>query len=176
MEIADCYLLGYVTRLHGYKGEVLLFLDVTDPSEYTDLKQVYLDFNGSLTPFFIEKKSFANATNLRIKFAGVESEDDARMLLKKSAYLPLTSLPQLSGTDFYDHEVIGFTICDKSFGEVGEIQTILDLPSNPLFEVLSKDGIEILIPIDKERIIQIDREKKEILIDAPEGLLDLYFE
>ena len=37
MKKADCYHLGYVAKLHGFKGEVSFFLDVTDPNEYTKL-------------------------------------------------------------------------------------------------------------------------------------------
>jgi ribosomal 30S subunit maturation factor RimM len=33
---------------------------------------------------------------------------------------------------------------------------------------------EILIPINPHVILDVDREKKEIQIDAPEGLIELY--
>ena len=45
MQKADCYHLGYIAKLHGFKGEVSFFLDVTDPFEYEGLKQVYVDIN-----------------------------------------------------------------------------------------------------------------------------------
>ena len=54
MNKADCFNLGYVAKLHGFKGEVSLFFDVTNPSDYFTLDAVYIDINDNLTPFFVE--------------------------------------------------------------------------------------------------------------------------
>ena len=53
MEKADCFHLGYVAKLHGFKGEVSLFLDVTNPEDYETLDAVFIEINGQLTPFFV---------------------------------------------------------------------------------------------------------------------------
>jgi len=53
MNKADCYHLGHIARLHGFKGEVSLFLDVTNPLEYENLDKIFVDINGFLTPFFL---------------------------------------------------------------------------------------------------------------------------
>ena len=45
MNVKDCFNLGYIAKLHGYKGEVSLFLDVTDPLDYKDLKLIYFEIN-----------------------------------------------------------------------------------------------------------------------------------
>jgi len=50
---------------------------------------------------------------------------------------------------------------------------VLEYPNQALFQVF-RDGKEILIPIQDEIITAVNREKKQILIDAPEGLIDLY--
>jgi len=52
MNKADCFELGYVAKLHGFKGEVSLFLDVTNPSDYASLDAVFIEINQQLTPFF----------------------------------------------------------------------------------------------------------------------------
>ena len=48
MNKIDCYQLGYIAKLHGFKGEVSFFLDVTDPSEYTSLNKVFIDIEGAV--------------------------------------------------------------------------------------------------------------------------------
>ena len=55
-------------------------------------------------------------------------------------------LPKLSGDKFYYHEVIGFTVVDANFGEVGQIVHINDKAAQPLFEI-DRDGTEIFIPM-----------------------------
>lgn len=173
MNKADCFNLGHVAKLHGYKGEVSLFFDVTNPENYHSLDAVYIDINDQLTPFFVESlkpkpKGFAT-----VKFEGVDSDNDAKVLQRKDLYLPISVLPQLSGTDFYDHEVIGFTVVEESYGQVGELQQIIDLSSNPLIQI-DADGVEVLIPLSKEMILKVDRENKELHVKAPEGLIELY--
>ena len=54
MQHSDCFQLGYIAKLHGYKGEVSLFLDVTNPEDYKTLDAFFIDINGQLTPFFVK--------------------------------------------------------------------------------------------------------------------------
>ncbi|NDF60552.1 MAG: 16S rRNA processing protein RimM, partial [Crocinitomicaceae bacterium] len=101
------------------------------------------------------------------------SESDAQILLRKNLYLPANDLPKLSGKNFYDHEVVGFQLIDLSYGIVGEIEQIIDLPVNPLIQV-NANGKEVLIPFVKGLIQQVDREKKQLVVQAPEGLIAIY--
>lgn len=173
MNKADCYHLGYVAKLHGFKGEVSFFLDVTDPSEYASLDVVYIDINNQLTPFFVESFQLKPRGFAAVKLEGVDSENDAKNILRKNLYLPVSELPELTGTSFYDHEVVGFTLVDQSFGEVGTIQQIIDLAVNPLIQV-DANGKEVLIPFVKGLIQEVDRAGKRLIVKAPEGLIDIY--
>jgi 16S rRNA processing protein RimM len=98
---------------------------------------------------------------------------DADALLKSDLYLPLELLPQLNGNKFYFHEVIGFKIKDEKFGEVGTITGINDSTAQALFEV-DRNGIEILIPMNDEFIVKVDRAQKTIAVNTPDGLIELY--
>jgi 16S rRNA processing protein RimM len=173
MNKADCFHLGYVAKLHGFKGEVSLFLDVTNPSDYEKIESVFIDINDQLTPFFIESFKLKNHPFAAVKFEGIDSEKDAKVIERKNLYLSTKYLPELSGTDFYDHEVVGFKVIDQNFGEVGVLESIIDLSINPLIQVLNGDK-EVLIPMIKNIITKVDRENKELHLVAPEGLIDLY--
>ncbi len=173
MKKEDCFYLGKIVSKFSFKGEVLIKLDTDEPESYVKMESVFVDYNNNLVPFFIEKCSLHKSDLLRIKFEDVDSEEDADDLMKAALYLPLTLLPKLEGNKFYYHEVIGFTIIDTDFGEVGVIKAINDTTAQPLFEI-DRNGTEILIPMNDEFIDTIDREAKVITINAPEGLIDLY--
>jgi 16S rRNA processing protein RimM len=85
----------------------------------------------------------------------------------------LDLLPKLSGNKFYYHEVIGYEIEDVNYGKVGHITGINDFTAQALFEI-DKDGIQILVPVNDEIIKKVDHKNKIIIIDTPEGLIDLY--
>jgi 16S rRNA processing protein RimM len=172
MQIQDCYYLGLIAKLHGFKGEVSLFLDVSDPSSYQGLDALFLDINGQLTPFFIEGFKLKNMGFAAVKFEGVETEEAAKRLLKKKAYLPLEILPELDQSSFYDHEVIGYKVFDAEKGAIGLVQDVIDMTANPLLQ-LDHNGTEILIPIFEGLIEKVDRKKKELFIKYLKNILNI---
>jgi 16S rRNA processing protein RimM len=110
---------------------------------------------------------------LRVRFEDVNTEEEADAILGNAVYLPLKMLPKLSGNKFYFHEVIGFEIEDKRIGVFGIIQSINDSTAQPLFEVLNGD-VEILIPMIDHFLVKIDRANKKVIMDLPEGLVEMY--
>ncbi|RNC87766.1 MAG: 16S rRNA processing protein RimM [Winogradskyella sp.] len=170
-----CFYLGKIVKKYSFKGELLAKLDTDEPELYANLDAIFIDLRGNLVPFFIESSQLHKSDLLRIKFEDVDSENDAEALLKSDLYLPLNLLPNLEGNKFYFHEVIGFTITDQNFGEVGIITSINDSTAQALF-VIDRNGTEILIPMNDEFIIKVDRAHKTIEVNTPKGLIDLYID
>jgi 16S rRNA processing protein RimM len=170
MRKEDCFYLGKIVRKHSFKGEVVIKLDTDEPELYQEMESVYVDFGNNLVPFFIEKSSLHKGNQLRVRFEDVNSEADADAILKSDIYLPLTLLPKLSGDQFYFHEIIGFKVVDRNFGEVGIIVKINETAAQPLFEI-DREGTVILIPMVDEFIKKVDRENKKIEVQTPEGLI-----
>ena len=173
MQQSDCFQLGYIAKLHGFKGEVSLFLDVTTPEDYASLDAFFIEINGTLTPFFVESFQLKQKGFAAVKLEGVDSENDARVLLRKSCYLPLTLLPELDDMHFYDHEVIGFQVVDSLYGPVGTLEQVIDLSVNPLLQIMNGEK-EILVPFVNGLVQKVDRESKTLHISAPEGLIAVY--
>ena len=173
MRKEDCFYLGKIVRKHSFKGEVVIKLDTDEPELYQEMESVYVDFGNNLVPFFIEKSSLYKGNQLRVRFEDVNSEADADAILKSDIYLPLTLLPKLSGDQFYFHEIIGFKVVDRNFGEVGIIVKINETAAQPLFEI-DREGTVILIPMVDEFIKKVDRENKKIEVQTPDGLIELY--
>jgi len=103
----------------------------------------------------------------------MDTEEDADAIMGNAVYLPLSMLPKLEGNKFYFHEVIGFEVEDKRLGIVGKIVSINDSSAQPLFEV-KKGETEILIPMIDHFLVKIDRENKKVMMDLPEGLIEMY--
>lgn len=173
MKKEDCFYLGKIVKKYSFKGEVLAKLDTDQPEIYENLDAIFLELRNNLVPFFVESSQLHKSTLLRIKFEDVNAEADADAIMKSGLYLPLDLLPKLEGDKFYFHEVIGFTIKDQNFGEIGILKGINDSTAQALFEI-DRDGIEVLIPMNDEFIVKVDRKNKTILVKTPEGLIDLY--
>jgi len=173
MRKEDCFFLGKIVKKYSFKGELLVTLDTDQPEMYIEMESVLVELNHSLIPFFIQRSSLHKSRLLRVQFEDVNSEADAEALIGKELYLPLNMLPKLSGDKFYFHEVIGFTAIDQNFGEIGLIKGVNDQTAQALF-VIDRGGSEVLIPLNDEFIVTLDRSAKEIHLNTPEGLIDLY--
>lgn len=173
MNKKDCFHLGRIAKIRGFKGEVSLFLDVTNPEDYFSLDAIFIDIDNHLTPFFIESITLKNKGFAAIKLEGVSDENAAKIILRKEVYLPAEILPELKGINFYDHEVIGYQVLDKNHGPIGIIEQVIDLKVNPLLQIIKEDK-EILVPLIDGIIKKVDRDKKELHIEAPEGIVELY--
>lgn len=171
----DCFFVGKIVKKYSFKGELLIKLDTDEPEMFEDMESVFIDLRNNLVPFFIESSQLHKSELLRIKFEDVDSEQDADALLKSDLYLPLEFLPKLDDDKFYFHEIIGFTVEDVNFGMVGIVKSINDSTAQALFEI-DRDGIEILIPMNDAFIKKVDKKKKLIIVDTPEGLIDLYLQ
>ncbi|MDG4715939.1 MULTISPECIES: ribosome maturation factor RimM [Winogradskyella] len=175
MKKEDCFYLGKIVKKYSYKGELLAKLDTDEPDLYENIDAVFMDLRGNLVPFFVEASQLHKSDLLRLKFEDVDNEADAEALIKSELYLPLDLLPKLEGDKFYYHEVIGFTITDSNFGTVGIIKAINDTTAQALFEI-DRNGTEILIPMNDEFIVKVDKPNKTIEVETPEGLIELYLE
>jgi 16S rRNA processing protein RimM len=173
MRKEDCFYLGKIAKKFSFKGEVLLYLDTDEPEIYKNLESVFVEFNKNLIPFFIQNSSLHKNDFLRIRFEDVKNEQEADDLIGHEVYLPLKMLPKLEGNKFYFHEVIGFEIEDQRLGIFGKIVSINDTSAQPLFEVLNGE-VEILIPMIDQFLIKIDRKNKKVIMDLPEGLVEMY--
>jgi 16S rRNA processing protein RimM len=173
MRKEECFYLGKIAKKFSFKGEVLVYLDTDEPELYENMESVFVEFNKDLVPFFIENSSLHKNDFLRVQFEDVDSEEEADRILGCAVYLPLTMLPKLEGNQFYFHEVIGFEIEDKRLGIFGIIQSINDSTAQPLFEVLNGE-VEILIPMIDHFLVEIDRKNKKVVMDLPEGLIEMY--
>ena len=173
MNVDNCYQLGGIAKTHGLKGEVILHLDVDDPSAYQNLESIFLKQSGKLVPFFIDQTQL-QGDNIRLKFEDVEDQPSAKELVGLRAFLPVNQLPDLGPDHYYLHDIIGYRVLSdrKSIGEVFEIY---DNDTNPLFALMHGKH-EVLIPFQDEFLIKVEKSSREIHVKLPEGYLEIYTE
>ena len=173
MNKQDCFELGLITKTHGLKGFVTVYIESDNPQDYYNLESVFLEHREELIPFFIEDFKESNSPEkIQVKFEDVDSIEDAQEIIKSKIYLPLDWLPELRGDKFYYHEVIGFELNDTESGKSGKIENILGNMGKDYFSVDINNEL-VLIPIEDSFNITVDRAKETITVDLPEGLLDI---
>ena len=172
MKKEDCYFLGKITRRHGLQGNVFLKLDTDQPEMYNKLDSIFIEINGLLVPFFVAKQSWSKGDTLIISYKN-STEALVDQTIGRDVFMPLSTLPKLSGNKFYYHEVIGFEIREEDGKTCGNIVSINDQTAQHYF-ILNLAGKEIIIPIIKDWILELNREEKYLKMQLPEGLMDVF--
>jgi 16S rRNA processing protein RimM len=168
MTFEDCFKIGYISKTHGLKGEVTAVLEVE--MEWENLTSLFLDSKSSLVPHFIEKISGTSARAF-IKFEGIESLEQASSLKGCGLYILKSARAKLKRGEFYDDEVVGFKVEDKNLGLLGQVKEIQSQGANRLVCIIH-GAKEILIPINAPFITSLNKTKKLIQVELPEGFLD----
>lgn len=170
----DCYLVGKLTKTHGLKGEMAIWLDVDYPEEYEELESILVEMKGELIPYFVEEIQI-RANKSIIKFEDIDTIEAAQKLINCDLYLPNDNLEELDDDQFYYHEIIGFTIVDDTQGRLGTVMAVYTAEAQDLI-AMNYQSKEVLIPVSDEIVKTIDREKKELYTDLPAGLIEVYLD
>lgn len=175
MRKEDCFELGSVVKPHGLKGAVTVFIDADDPNRYKGLDVVFVEIHNTLVPHFIQKTEPKNNGQMIFHFEEFDHVDQANAIAKAKLFLPLAALPKLTGKQFYFHEVIGWDAVDQAYGKIGSIVEFNDQGAQTLM-VVNHEGVEILIPLLDEFLVEVNRESSTFNLDLPEGLVEMFTE
>ncbi|MFP5471392.1 MAG: ribosome maturation factor RimM [Bacteroidia bacterium] len=169
----DCFRLGHVVKPYSFKGEIIISIDTDNPKDFHKLESVLVEINKKLVPFFIQSRQVHNqAQYLRVRFEGINTEQQAQELNRSALYLPNTMLPKARKNQLLPSDLIGFTIIENN-KNLGEISNYYDYANNPVLEFIH-EGKEVMMPFNEAFILKIDPKLRIIEVSLPEGLLDVY--
>ncbi len=162
--------IGEILRAHGIKGELVVLPLTDNPSRFKGLKSVFIDKGEGLEAHEIEYSKL-NANILYVKIKGIDDRTKAESL--KGGFLLVhrseaVSLPQYS---FFICDIKGCEVYNESGEKLGIVSEVLQTGSNDVYEVTDTKGELILIPALKDIFLEVDTEKKRIVVRLPEGLI-----
>lgn len=174
MDISACFNIGYVVKTHGLKGDVTVSLNgytVEDLASLGEQYPLFIEKDKRLIPYFIQSIS-PSGTKAIVKFDDVNSVEEAAKLVKRSLYLQREARPKSQRGEFYDDEIISFMVTDETLGPLGTINEVVQAGPNRLL-LLEHNGKEVMIPVNGPFIKRINKSKKQITVDLPEGFLEI---
>ena len=167
----EVFPIGQIFKPHGINGE-MSFSFTSNTLLLDELEFFVLDIEGILVPFFISEYRLKTEETGLLQLDGIDSEESARELSGKKIYILKSYLNKVESDEIELDYFVGFQLKDQQAGIIGTISEIDDSTENALF-VIGKGEDELLIPIGEDYILSIDHDKRILVVDLPEGLLDL---
>ena len=164
--------IGKFNKPHGVKGEIS-FTFTDDSFEESENPFLICELDSIFVPFRLESYRFTSDTTALVKLKNMNSDKNLQALVNKDVYFPKADIIEkpLSDTFTWDY-FLGFKLRDKERGDIVIVKAVDDSTINTLFVVETDKG-EVLIPANEKVIEHIDETEKIILVELPEGLLEL---
>jgi len=169
----DLIIVARAVRTRGLKGELVADVLTDFPERFERVSELTgVDSSGERKQLELESYWFQN-DRMVLKFAGYDSIESANALVGYQFGLPEAERVQLSEDEFYDWELEGCSVENGSGSIIGKVREVMRTGGVELLIVEDESGRETLIPMAQSIIVEIDILGKKIVIDPPEGLLDL---
>jgi len=170
--------VGHLNKAHGTKGEIFVW-PLTDHPEGSFAPGVILyvgDETGNAPDSTRTSLAVQSARPFRrgylLRLDGVESRDDAEALKGSYVLRPTEDLEGAEEGELFYHQLLGMKVVTVDGLDVGEIVEVFELRPADLLEVKGASKTHH-IPFLSSIVHEIDIEAATLVIDPPEGLLDL---
>lgn len=167
--------IGHFNKAHGVNGEVSATIDI-DIDALHGLSCLVSDMDGIFVPFFVEACRPKTSETVLLTIDGIVSEQDAVRLVNHDIYALKSEFrdeSEAGDADAYPLDFfIGYELQDSDRRRVGEITDVDEQTDNALF-IVKRDGEEIMVPASDDLIVEFDLDDKLMVMDLPQGLVDL---
>lgn len=166
----DLFKVGTIASTHGIKGEVKVYSSTEDLNKFSQLKDLILDTGRNQINLEIEGvKYFKNQAIL--KFKGIDDINDIEKYKGKDLFVTRENAGKLEEDEYYVTDIIGSNVISDEDIELGKLTEIIKTGANDVYVVTTNDGKEILLPVIRECILDIDIDKQIIKVHLMDGLL-----
>ena len=170
--MTDTINIGKIVASFGLQGEMIIKHGLGRKTDLKGLAVLFIsDKADNQLPYFVQTVKAKNHEEVFVQVEGIDSKEKAQLYLKRNVWLKREDFEKFAAPAA-SISLLGFTIVEEG-KKIGEITEVIEQPHQVLCTVLVGDK-EAYIPLHEESLLKIDRKKKEVHVELPEGLLDIY--
>lgn len=168
----EYFKIGKLVAVHGLKGELLLQHELGKKTSLKGLQAIFVEEKKkSFLPWFIETTKIKSEQEIYLKLEGINTREAAIKLFQKEIWLPEADFKKYAAKTA-PASLLGYSIINNN-EPLGEILELIEQPHQLLCRLEIK-GKEVLIPLNETFLIKTDHKKKQVIVDLPDGLLEIY--
>ena len=161
-----------IARAHGIRGQVIVNAETDFPEErFQPGVELFVNRSGRAEPITVTTVRFQRERPV-LGLSGIDDMNAATALAGLELRVPVDRLATLPANAFYRHDLVGSIVVTRAGRVVGSVTGVEGTMAGSRL-VVSADGGEVLVPLAADICTEIDPAAKRIVIDPPEGLLEL---
>lgn len=164
-------LVGRLGKPHGIRGMLTVEVRTDDPEERFAPGSVLITEPAERGPLTVSARRWQN-DRLVVAFADVTDRNAAEELRGTQLWVDSDDVATPDDDTFADHELVGLAVVRMAGEPIGEVVDVLHGPAGETL-VISHDGREVLVPFVTAIVPVVDLEARKLVIDPPDGLLEL---
>lgn len=164
--------VGQIVGTFGLNGEVVLKHNLGKKTSLKGLEVVFIEeVKDKFIPYFITSSKIKNENEVYLGIEGFATKEAAKKINAKKVWLRAEDFQKYTAKSA-PVSLIGFTLFNGA-DELGIIDEVIEQPLQILCRLEIK-GKEVLIPLHEETIRTIHQKKKQVVVELPDGLLEVY--
>ena len=171
MAYINSILLGQITKVSGYEGAVTVKLEKFFFENIPQMESVFLEIEGRPVPFFVSYSEYSGADILKLKFEGYDSIEKISEFTGCRIFLTSGKPVENNADDI--KSLIGYKVLIQNDILIGTISEVIPNPGQWLLKINSAKDKEILVPFHEDFIVKIEKKKKILVMNLPDGLTEI---
>jgi 16S rRNA processing protein RimM len=165
-------LVGRVVRPHGLRGQVVIASETVFGAErFAPGAKVWRQAGEALSELVVVD-SHPQADRWIVAFENVTTVEEAETLRGIELRIPEDARMPLGPDEYYLYDLVGCEVRTAAGVEIGRVQAVYTGAGGALLSV-NRDGAEVLVPLVKAMVPEIDVAGRRIVVNPPEGLLEV---
>ena len=165
--------MGKIIGAHGIRGALKVYSYAESVESLTTQSRLILRDAECREMVYDLLDCRSHKQVLRIFLKNVDTRDQAEALVGCGVYIPKSGLPPLEDDTYYWHDLIGMAVFSEGNTPLGHVREIIATGANDVY-VVQADGEdqtgEILVPAIATVVIEIDVQRRRMVVALPEGL------
>jgi 16S rRNA processing protein RimM len=164
--------IGKIVSVFGLKGELIVQHHLGNKIAVTKIKVIFLEQKKEeLLPYFVEAARKKGNDDLYLKLEGIDSKEAALKFIRREIWMKEEEVAKHTRKN-NPIGWVGYRVVDQG-KDLGPILEVIEQPHQVLCR-LEIDGKEVLIPINEQTLEKIDHKTRTLLLNLPDGLLEVY--
>lgn len=170
--MTEYFKIGKLVSAFGVKGELILKHTLGKKTSLKGLQALFIEERKqSFIPWFIQSTRVKSADELYVQLADVSTREVALKLVQKEVWLPEAEFKKFSAKSS-PVNLLGYTVVENG-NPLGTILELIEQPHQLLCRI-EMQGKEVLIPLHEGTLLKIDKKARQVNVQLPEGLLEIY--